>query len=137
MCKDQFGHGASKWCISYNTHAFVHDGHLGGYTFEACIFETGRVRCNIEEVDILATAVVEVVILVRSRVDGRGSRDLGDGSGTCLSLHEFPKTFMPSVSWYLGSSEFPVLFLRRSVTRSTRRRSFGVQLAGLADMSGT
>ena len=43
---------------------------------------TVLVRCQVEEVDVLATAVVEVVILTRSRVDGRGSRDLGDGSGT-------------------------------------------------------
>ena len=58
------------------------------------------VRCKVEEVDVLAmavvevvvlaTAVVEVVVLACSRVDGRGSRDLGDGSGTCLSLHKFP-----------------------------------------------
>ena len=41
---------------------------------------TVLVRCKGEEVDVLA----------RSRVDGRGSRDLDDGSGTCLSLHEFP-----------------------------------------------
>ena len=39
---------------------------------------------------VLATAVVEVVVLACSRVDGRGSRDLGDGSGTCISLPEFP-----------------------------------------------
>ena len=45
---------------------------------------------GVEEVDVLAMAVVEVVVLARSRVDGRGSRDLGGGSGTCLSLHEFP-----------------------------------------------
>ena len=34
--------------------------------------------------------VEEVAILTHSRVSGRGSRDLGDGSGTCLSLHKFP-----------------------------------------------
>ena len=43
---------------------------------------TVLVRCKVEEVDVLATAVVEVVVLACSRVDGRGSRDLGDGSGT-------------------------------------------------------
>ena len=31
---------------------------------------------------------MEVVVLACSRVDGRGSRDLGDGSGTCLSVVE-------------------------------------------------
>ena len=31
-------------------------------------------------------AVVEVVVLACSRVDGRGSRDLGDGSGTCFGV---------------------------------------------------
>ena len=31
---------------------------------------------------VIMTAVVEVVVLACSRVDGRGSRDLGDGSGT-------------------------------------------------------
>ena len=41
---------------------------------------TVLVRCKVEEVDVLATIVVEVVVLARSRVDGRGSRDLGDGS---------------------------------------------------------
>ena len=30
------------------------------------------------------TAVVEIVVLARSRVDGRGSRDLGDGSRSRL-----------------------------------------------------
>ena len=55
-------------------------------------FQNGMilVRCQVEKVDVLATAVVEVVVLARSKVDGRGSHDLGDGSGTCLSLHEFP-----------------------------------------------
>ena len=50
---------------------------------------TVLVRCKVEEVDVLATTVVKVVVLARSRVDGRGSHDLGDGSGTCISLHEF------------------------------------------------
>ena len=43
---------------------------------------TVLIRCKVEEVDVLATAVVEVVVLACSRVDGRGSRDLGNGSGT-------------------------------------------------------
>ena len=42
-----------------------------------------RVRCGVGEVDVLGTFVVELVILAGSRVDGRGSRDLGNGSGTC------------------------------------------------------
>ena len=57
-----------------------------------------RVRCKVEEVDVLGTAVMEVDIRVRKAVEvrvfdnghrthsevvGRGSRDLGDGSGTC------------------------------------------------------
>ena len=35
---------------------------------------------------------MEVDVLARSRVDGRGSRDLGDGSGTCLSVVEHDDT---------------------------------------------
>ena len=51
---------------------------------------TVLVQCKVEEVAVLTTSVVEVVVLARSRVGGRGSRDLGDRSGTCLSLHKFP-----------------------------------------------
>ena len=45
---------------------------------------------------VLATVVIHVCfgeVLDDSKpfaVDGRGSHDLGDDSGTCLSLHEFP-----------------------------------------------
>ena len=85
----QFEHGEST-SISYITHAFVHGRSSRGYTFEACVIRGVRVRCGVGEVDVLGTFVVEVVVLACSRVDGRGSRDLGDGSGTCLSLHEFP-----------------------------------------------
>ena len=60
-----------------------------GYTFEACVIGAVRVRCGVGEVDVIGTFVVVVVVLACSRVDGRGSRDLGDGSGTCLSLREF------------------------------------------------
>ena len=47
---------------SHSTHAF--GGRLGCYTFEACIFGAKRVRCNEEEVDVLAMVVVEVVVHV-------------------------------------------------------------------------
>ena len=80
------GHGANT-SISYNTHSYT-GGQLGVIPSKRAS-GTVLVRCKVEEVDVLATAVVEVVVLARSRVDGRGSRDLGDGSGTCLSLHEF------------------------------------------------
>ena len=36
-------------------------GHLGGYTFEACIFGADRVRYDVEEVVVLVT-IVEVVV---------------------------------------------------------------------------
>ena len=71
--------------ISYITHAFVHGRLTRGYTFEACVIGGVRVRCGVGEVDVLGTFVVEVVVVACSRVDGRGSRDLDDGSGTCLS----------------------------------------------------
>ena len=58
--------------------------------FRACIVGTDQVRSRDGEVDVLGTFVVEVVVLSCSRVDRRGSRNLDDGSGTCLSLHEFP-----------------------------------------------
>ena len=51
--------------ISYNTQAYVHGRSSQGYTFEACIFGVDRVRCNVEEVDVLTT-VVEVVVHGRS-----------------------------------------------------------------------
>ena len=60
-----------------------------GYTFEACVIGVVRVRCGVGEVDVFGMFVVELVVLACSRVGGRGSRNLGDGSGTCLSLHEF------------------------------------------------
>ena len=42
---------------------------------------------------------MEVVVLSCSRVDGRGSRDLGDGSGTCLSVveHDDPERVLGSM----------------------------------------
>ena len=83
----QFEHGAST-SISYITHAFVHEQSSRDYTFEACIIGAVRVRCGVGEVDFIGTFVVEVVVLACSRVDGRGSRNLGDGSGTCLSVVE-------------------------------------------------
>ena len=58
------GHGANIGCISYNTHTRSTGDRLFGYTFEACIFGAERVRCNEEEVDVLATVVVEVVEVV-------------------------------------------------------------------------
>ena len=84
----QIEHGAST-SISYITHAFVQGRRLGVIPLKRANGIV-LVRCKVEEVDVLATAVVEVVVLARSRVDGRGSRDLGSGSGTFLSLHEFP-----------------------------------------------
>ena len=87
----QYEHGASM-SISYITHAFVHEQSSRGYTFEACVIGGVRVRCGVGEVDVLGTFVVEVVILACSRVGGRGSRDLGDGSGhvyRCLSFRRF------------------------------------------------
>ena len=75
---------------SHTTHANILGRSSRGYTFEACVIEGVRVRCGVGEVDVLAMAVVEVVVLARSRVGDRGSRDLGDSGGTCLSLHEFP-----------------------------------------------
>ena len=73
-------------------HIFIRStvDRLGAYTFEACVIGGVQVRCSVGEVDVLGTFVVEVVVLPCSRVDGSGSRDLGDGSGTCLSLREFP-----------------------------------------------
>lgn len=54
-----------------------------GYTFEACVFETGRVRCGVGEVGILGTIVVEVVVLSvfgDHRDSSGSSRSHGDGS---------------------------------------------------------
>ena len=56
--------------------------------FGACIIGTDQVRSGDGEVDVLGTFVVEVVVLSCSRVDGRGTCDLGDGSGTCSSFGE-------------------------------------------------
>ena len=84
--KWQLGRGADNGCIS-NIASIRSRTSSRGYTFGACKGDGSR---SWREVGVLATAVVEVVVLARSRVDGRGSHDLGDGSGTCLSLHEFP-----------------------------------------------
>ena len=73
---------------SQTSQAFVHGRRLEVIPSKHAS-GTVLVRCKVEEVDVLATAVVEVVVLACSRVGGRGSRNLGDGSGTCLSLHEF------------------------------------------------
>lgn len=72
-----------------NQHAFVHGRRLEVIPLKRAS-GTVLVWCEVEEVDVLVTVVVEVVILACSRVDGRGSRDLGSGTGACLSLHEFP-----------------------------------------------
>ena len=80
----QFEHGAST-SISYITHEFVHGRSSRGYTFEECVIGGVRVRCGVGEVDVLGTFVVEVVVLACSKVDDRGSRDLDNGGGTCLS----------------------------------------------------
>ena len=73
---------------SQRSQAFVHGCRLKVIPSKRAS-GTVLVRCTVEEVDVLATAVVEVVVLARSRVGGRSSRDLGDSSCTCLSLHEF------------------------------------------------
>ena len=78
-----------KTRASQTSQAFVHGRRLEVIPLKRAS-GTVLVRCKVEEVDVLTTTVVEVVILAHSRVDGRGSRDLGDGRGTCLSLHEFP-----------------------------------------------
>ena len=45
--------------------------HLGGYTFEACLFGTDLVRSGVDGVDVLGTVVVEVVVHVREAVEVR------------------------------------------------------------------
>ena len=92
MCDEQVGHGANTGNVSVD------------YTFEACVFGTDQVRSGEGEVDILGTFKVEVVVLSCSRVDGRGSRDLGDGSGTCLSVvgHDDPERVLGNMH-VLGS----------------------------------
>ena len=67
---------------SQTSQAFVHGRRLEVIPSKHAS-GTVLVRCTIEEVYVLATATVEVVVLARSRVDGRGTRDLGGGSGTC------------------------------------------------------
>ena len=60
------GHGANIGCISYDTHAFVHGHRLGSIPSKHAFserFESSR----------------EVVV----HGDGRGTRDLGNGSRTC------------------------------------------------------
>ena len=83
---DKFGHGANT---SISNIASILHGHRLEVIPSKRASGTVLVRCKVEEVDVLVTAVVEVIVLARSRVDGIGSRDLGDDSGTCLSLHEF------------------------------------------------
>ena len=56
---------------SHTTHAFVRERHLRVIPSKRAN-ETVRVRCNVEEVDVLVATVVEVVVL----------SVLGDGSGT-------------------------------------------------------
>ena len=68
---------------SQTSQAFVHGRRLGVIPSK-CANGTIPVRCKVEEVVVLGTFVVEVVVLACSRVDGRGSRDLGGGSGTCF-----------------------------------------------------
>ena len=52
---------------------------------------------------------MEVVILACSRVDGRGSHDLGDGSGTCfgevLASSDLSVSILAMVAVYLSFSE--------------------------------
>ena len=63
-----------------------HTSHMHSFTRG----RLGVIASKLANGTVLATAVGEVVVLTCSTVDGRGSRDLGDGSGTCLSLPEFP-----------------------------------------------
>ena len=63
-----------------------HTSHM--HSFTGC--HLGVIPSKRANGTVLATAVGEVVVLACSRVDGRGSSDLGDGSGTCLSLPKFP-----------------------------------------------
>ena len=58
---------------SHTSQAFVQGRRLGVIPSKHASGAV-LVRCKVEEVDVLA----------RSRVDGRGSRDLGSGSGTCF-----------------------------------------------------
>ena len=73
---------------SQTSQAFVHGRRLGVIPSKRAFIGTDQVRRGEGEVDVLGTFVVEVVVLSCSRVDGRGSRNLGDGSGTCLSIVE-------------------------------------------------
>ena len=78
----QFGHGATR--ASQTTQAFNHGRRLEVIPSKRAS-GTVRVRWDVVEVGVLTMAVVEVDVLARSRVDGRGYRDLGEGSGTCRS----------------------------------------------------
>ena len=74
---------------SHTSHMHSFTGsRLGVIPSKHALSEGVRVRCGVGEVDVLGTFVVEVVVLACSRVDGRGSRALGDGSGTCLLVVE-------------------------------------------------
>ena len=73
--------------------------------------------------------VVEVVVLARSRVDGRGSRDLGDGSGTCLSVveHDDPERVLGNMH-VVGSCT-------QSLSDLMGSRSLGVVVLGVPSCS--
>ena len=69
------------------------EGHLGGYTFVACIIGAVRIRCGVGEVDVLGTSVVEVVVLsaIGDQWDGSGSRGTrrlvkNHGGGSCTPV---------------------------------------------------
>ena len=93
-CKRQIVTRCKHEHLMHRKHSFS-EGHLGGYTFEACILGGVRIRCKVEEVDVHGSSrevvvhvweVVEVRVFdngrrTRSEVDGRGTRDLGDGRG--------------------------------------------------------
>ena len=101
-----------------------------------CLIGGVRVRCGVGEVDVLGTFVVEVVVLACSRVDGRGSRDLGDGSGTCLSVveHDDPESVLgnmhvvgsctQTLSDLTGSRSSDVVVHVHRVGRTRRRWMF-------------
>ena len=74
-------------------------------------------------------AVVEVVVLACSRVDGRGSHDLGDGSGTSLSVvgHDDPERVLGSMH-VVGSCT-------QSLSDLTGSRSPGVVILGIPSCS--
>ena len=63
---------------SQTSQAYVHGRRLGVIPSK-CANGTILVRCQVEEVDVLGTFVVEVGV----HDDGSGSRDLGGGSRSC------------------------------------------------------